>query len=283
MTLPFHPLADLFPLIEGDEFAELVNSIRQNGQHDAIILFDGMVLDGRNRYRACLAAGVEPRTAQFTGNDPVAFVMDHNIHRRHLNESQRAMIGARLSEYSKSGTRTDLGEISPRSRTSQEAADLVNVNRATVVAAKKVLRDGTAEEIKAVEAGKAAVSTIAKEIRAKKPPEERAARLNAPLSATGKNPERIERQRVHAQMWGALRDALSNLTGLPLPSDVVSIARAHDRTGLVDAKLLSALEWLEGFSDAWTNKTASEDRNGYGHAGAGGGVIGAQQAQPPSE
>jgi hypothetical protein len=60
-TLEFHPLANVLPLIEGAEFEDLVADIRANGQRDDIVLLDGMVLDGRNRYRACVAAGVKPR------------------------------------------------------------------------------------------------------------------------------------------------------------------------------------------------------------------------------
>ncbi|MEI9804146.1 MAG: ParB N-terminal domain-containing protein [Pseudolabrys sp.] len=97
MTLPFHPLADLFPLIEGKDFDDLVASIKAGGQHNPIVMLNGEILDGRNRYRACLAAGVAPRFEDFGAGDPVRFVMDHNIHRRHLNESQRGMIAAKLA------------------------------------------------------------------------------------------------------------------------------------------------------------------------------------------
>jgi hypothetical protein len=276
MTLPFHPLAELFPLIEGIEFDDLITSIKENGQHDLIVLLDGMILDGRNRYRACIAAEVEPKTELFTGRDPIRFVMDHNIHRRHLNESQRAMIAAKLSALSKSGTRTDLGEITPRSPTGQEAADMLNVNRATVVSAKTVLREGTADEIKAVEQGSAAVSTIARQIRAKVPKEKRATSRDVPQSQRGKNPERIQNQRINAQVWGQVRDALTNLTSLPITSDVVAIVRSNDKAGLVDNRLKPALEWLKEFNDAWCNRDQTEkqhengaSRNSNLDAGAG--------------
>jgi ParB-like chromosome segregation protein Spo0J len=87
--LSFHPLAEIFPLIEGTEFQELVTSIKESGQLDPIITFEGAILDGRNRHRACKAAGVAPICEAFTGNDPVRFIIDKNIHRRHLTESQR--------------------------------------------------------------------------------------------------------------------------------------------------------------------------------------------------
>src|ERR1700690_225381 len=94
--LEFHPLAELFPLIEGAEFAALVASIKENGQREAIVTLANKILDGRNRYRACIEAGVMPITMPYTGADPVKFVLDMNLRRRHLNEGQRAMIAAAL-------------------------------------------------------------------------------------------------------------------------------------------------------------------------------------------
>jgi hypothetical protein len=74
-ALPFHPLADLFPLMEGREFDELAADIKVNGLHECIVLLDDQILDGRNRYRACIAAGVEPLFVPYRGDDPVGYVV----------------------------------------------------------------------------------------------------------------------------------------------------------------------------------------------------------------
>src|SRR5947209_6736957 len=87
-----HPLADFFPLMDGSEYQALVEDIGTRGLINPIIMLDGMILDGRNRYRACIDAGVPVRTENFTGNDPLGWVMSANVRRRYLNESQRAMI-----------------------------------------------------------------------------------------------------------------------------------------------------------------------------------------------
>src|SRR5262249_45051901 len=94
--IPFHPAADVFPLIPAAEFYQLVDDIKANGLQEPIVVHEGKILDGRNRYLASLEAGVEPTFAPFRGDDPVAFVISANLRRRHLDESQRAMVAAKL-------------------------------------------------------------------------------------------------------------------------------------------------------------------------------------------
>src|SRR3990167_5921459 len=110
METQFHPLADLFPLLEGVEFAALAEDIRLHGLHEPITLHpDGRILDGRNRYLACLEADRDPRFTTWSGADggELAFVISANLRRRHLNETQRAGVAARLANM-RQGERTDL-------------------------------------------------------------------------------------------------------------------------------------------------------------------------------
>jgi ParB/RepB/Spo0J family partition protein len=68
-------------------------------------------------------------------------------------------------------------------------------------------------------------------------------------------------QRVRADIWNQLRDALDNLTGMPLPSDVVAIARQYDKAGLVDiTRLEKSAQWLEAFAREWRSRSEATDR-----------------------
>ena len=92
-----HPLAAVFPMMETKDREELVQDILRHGLREPILLFEGKILDGRNRYRACQEAGVEPSFEMYEGNDPLAYIVSANLRRRHLDTGQRAMVAARLA------------------------------------------------------------------------------------------------------------------------------------------------------------------------------------------
>ena len=95
-----HPAAELFPLIEGEEFQELCESIGKHGlEEDVVLTHDGLLLDGRNRLRALLVTGQCERFRRLDevyAKDYVGFVVRLNIHRRHLDATQRALIGKKI-------------------------------------------------------------------------------------------------------------------------------------------------------------------------------------------
>jgi hypothetical protein len=98
--LKFHPASELFPLLTGDEFARLVTSIKEFGLLNPIYLHpDGSVLDGRNRYNACLRANIQPHFETYQGDDPEMFVVMQNAHRRDLDADDRALAAFRLLPY----------------------------------------------------------------------------------------------------------------------------------------------------------------------------------------
>ena len=136
-ALEFHPLADIFPLLDGQDFAELVADIKApHGLREPIVMFEGKILDGRNRYRACEAAGVEPTFTVYTGDDPVAYVISLNLRRRHLSESQRAMVAAKLATLKLGDNQHSEGLPIGRS------SELLNVGERSVARAREVTHVG---------------------------------------------------------------------------------------------------------------------------------------------
>ena len=90
--MDYHEIASIFPMMGQADYEALREDIRKNGLREPIVLYDGKILDGRNRWRACQELGIEPQTTTYTGDDPVGYVMSMNLHRRHLTADQRAAI-----------------------------------------------------------------------------------------------------------------------------------------------------------------------------------------------
>ena len=190
--MKFHALADLFPLLEGADLDALIEDVKARGLVHPIVLYEEKILDGRNRWNACKAAKIEPRTEPYKGNDPVGYVISANLHRRHLNESQRAMVAARLATMGEGRPKTT-AQICAVSQ--DEAADLLHVSRRSVQSARAMLDSGTPALIAAVDQGKLAVSAAA--TFSKKPVNQQTALLRHVLA--GAKPQEAKR-RVVASM-----------------------------------------------------------------------------------
>lgn len=173
-----HPLSELLPLMDEVEIAEMAGDIQQHGQRAPITLYENKILDGRNRYRACKIANVEPKVRHFTSGDALSFIVSANVFRRHLTTSQRAVVAAKLANLSngrKTTSKTTSANL-PRSErlvTQAEAAKELNVSTRQVRAAKEVLRDALKKEIKAIERGEKTVHEVAIAVKKKAEPKER--------------------------------------------------------------------------------------------------------------
>jgi hypothetical protein len=163
-----HSLSEVFPILEGEAFRELVEDIRAHGVLEPVTLLEGQVLDGRNRYLAARAAGLrfeDIPVTEFTGDDPAAYVVSRNLHRRHLDPSQRAMAAARI-ETAKQGRP---GKDANLQVSRAEAAALLNVSERTVASAAVVLDHGVPELAAAVDRGAVVVSLAAEIARLPEP------------------------------------------------------------------------------------------------------------------
>lgn len=104
-----HPLSAAFPSMPGHEVDSLAKDILEHGQREPGVIFEGQILDGWHRYRACeiaseLSSAVQFRFVEFpAGGDPVAFVKSRNLHRRHMSDSQRAASVVACSKWAPAG------------------------------------------------------------------------------------------------------------------------------------------------------------------------------------
>lgn len=163
-----HPIASIFPLIAGKELDDLASDIKANGLRQPIILHEDKILDGRNRYRACNMVGVEPRFEHAIGNDVLGLVISLNLKRRHLDESQRAMVAAKLAnmrlgdnQFKKGGSANLPTQVSVA-----QAAELLRVSPRQVTDAKAIFRDAP-EEAEAIQSGKKSIHKAKKDIKRK--------------------------------------------------------------------------------------------------------------------
>lgn len=162
-----HPLADIFPLLPPNELAKLAGSIKENGFHGTITLLEEKILDGRNRYRAAKIAGIEPKFREHKNGDPLAFVLMANLHRRHLSESQRAMVAAKLANMESGANKASTNVVtSANLPTSQaDAAEALHVSTRSVGAARKILAEAPKREVQAIERGEKTVNGVAREMK----------------------------------------------------------------------------------------------------------------------
>jgi len=156
-----HPLAELFPPMPDDQYQALKADIAENGQKEDIVFWQDKLVDGRHRLRACLELGVNPDMAELDdASDPYIYVISHNLHRRHLTESQRSMVAGKLATLKRGRPSEENGSIDPF--TIEDAANLLSVGTASVKRAKQVIEHGSKAVVDAVESGEIPASFAAK-------------------------------------------------------------------------------------------------------------------------
>lgn len=178
--LQAHEYAKLFPLATSNELDEMAQDIKKRGLLNPIVMLDGLILDGRNRYEACRLSDVTPSFTQYSGTDPLGDVLSWNLVRRQLSASQRAMVAANMANMVVGDNRgahrpkegcANLQPLLSPSVSQLEAAERLNVSPRLVADAKAIQRE--APELAAkVEANEITVNAAKRIIREKDEPKE---------------------------------------------------------------------------------------------------------------
>jgi hypothetical protein len=164
--LEIHPLANKLPPVTEEEFNRLVADIKDNGLRVPITIYEGKILDGRHRYKAAEKAHRPLTEKDFTEfkptstDSPIKFVISQNVNRRHLNESQRALIAADIADIEKGGNQYSKGG----SIDLPTAAKMLNVGEASVKRAKNFLNKAAPELVEQVRQGQRRVTSVSNDI-----------------------------------------------------------------------------------------------------------------------
>jgi len=172
-----HEYADIFPMMDGIDFDNLKKDLTDNGfdKTRPIILHEGKILDGRNRFKACNELSINPFFENFTGKEPLKFVISTNLNRRHLTESQRACVSQDCLPYFEleARERQKGGQggvlLSPnleQAKSTENAGRMFNVGKTYVSEAKKV-REVNPELFQEVKQGKRKLHEVFAEIKKK--------------------------------------------------------------------------------------------------------------------
>jgi hypothetical protein len=163
-----HPFAALFPELPPEEMSLLVRDIKKRGQLEPIILYKGLILDGRNRYRACQIAGVKPWIEEFNTIDakgsPEDFVLSRNLRRRHLSMGQKAAIALDWSEQIELNPESEKTKAVGRPKgTVSEAAKYIGINEQRVFEVRQI-REANPRLYQEVQAGRRSLNSALREI-----------------------------------------------------------------------------------------------------------------------
>jgi len=178
LPVEIHPIADIFPMMAADEFEGLKKDIVEFGVREPMTMWNNKLIDGRNRMAACVELKIdwESHLCELDSDqDPVTWILSHNLHRRHLSQSQKSLVAARIRDYyddaAKDRQKLSEGrgkkgvEKLPPVKSRDAAGAAVGVSGKLVDAATTVLEHGSKELVAKVESGDVSVTKAAKVAR----------------------------------------------------------------------------------------------------------------------
>jgi len=252
-----HAYSEVFGDMDDESFKALVDDIDINGLKEKIAVFEGKIMDGWHRYKACLELGLEKIPMfEWEGSDPVGYVISRNHHRRHSTPSQRALSITELVDMSKKNGRPPKflekhGNIATFSL--DQAAAIAEVSKRTIQDAKKTSEKGIAEVKEAVMKGEMYVSDAAKIVDQSPKQQKKAleAHRNNPKPKK-KDPESVP-MAVYEELQSAYDEMVSNYDAMAVELQALD-AYKDNRQVEEMRKMLIQIDSLKKLNDDLMNK-----------------------------
>lgn len=191
MTYSQHPLSAAFPEMTPDEFLALKDSIQTIGVQNAVVIYEGMVIDGWHRYSAARELAMACPTMEMDPEiDPKDFVLAQNKNRRHITAGQIALAIASVNQWSPAGRPNNGALSAPFRKTVADMAHDGGVSLRTMKQATSVKANATGLVQDAVRRGDIGLPKAA--AIAKMPVSEQAQAISKPLPKSEPDPQAPE-------------------------------------------------------------------------------------------
>jgi hypothetical protein len=208
-----HPLSAAWPAMSESDFQALKDSIENIGVQMPVVIFEGQVIDGWNRFRAAGELGMVCPTIAFDeAIDPVDFVKAMNDARRHITGSQRAIAIVAIHAWRPAAVKGG-GEPGspPLSKTNKEMAEEAGVSERSIQQAKAAQTAGLADKVKSGEMTVKQAENVAKGKPAKPAKKTAPAKKERPAPAEAPEPTPDQNAQDNYTELDAARDKISEL------------------------------------------------------------------------
>jgi N6-adenosine-specific RNA methylase IME4 len=170
----------LIPPLTADEYEGLRNSILSEGCRDAIITWNGVIVDGHNRYEICTSQNIPFNTQERefnTRDDAIIWISENQLSRRNLPIVDQVLLRDKIREVlnkrgkenisaNEGGTKPSFQISEKRINATKEIAGLVGVSHDTVSKVWKI-KDKAPEKIQDIRDGKTTINRVYNEIKQK--------------------------------------------------------------------------------------------------------------------
>jgi predicted oxidoreductase (fatty acid repression mutant protein) len=251
-----HPLSAAFPDLNDEEFQALKESIKNNGQREKIVTFEGKILDGWHRHKACIELGIDPKFGVFTGN-VIDFVLDKNLLRRHLTPSQRAMALATCNAWRGIGSNQhdQLSHQYDTSLSVRELAKKAKVSKVTAQRAKVISVRGNKELQQRVRDGSLSLGKAIHKLE----PKGTSNKKQKPFVKSVGQREYEELQRLHKKLEDEFQEMADNYQVLAEDAQALYALKDREEFNLIKQLQFSVNNLTEA-RDRWQREAAEKHK-----------------------